>query len=742
MTRRGFAAATGRVATVMGLGLFAGCPGTPAEDAGTSSDVGLDASGADAPALDAGPPDASLLDARSEGGGSFTLEDGTRVSIDDEGTIALFRADDSALTTTHAPALRTFSRSARMTLGMYTVTRRDESTHPLFFSRASAEADGVHARYVDPRGGELVMVVRVGVANERTSISVEPAGTTHDAVVLSFGCDAEASFLGFGEQYDALDHRGERLELFSSEQGIGRVPGRPRSPTNGDRHTTYFPMPYWLDLRGHGVLLDADARMQADLCAAEASRASVEVETRDAFAIEVLHGPSPMRVIEELGDLVGRPARPPAWAFSPWIGIQGGRAAVLAERDRLRAERIPFSALWAQDWSGRREFTPGRFGVDYRWVPDETLYPDLAGMVDELHADGVRFLAYANPFVVTTNLHFTPMAEAGLLIADDTDAPYTFTSVFTMASIPDFSRPETYAYVEGFLRTMTRAEAGGGLGIDGWMADFGEWIPPDARFADGRDGMQAHAGYPRSWHRASREAFDAERPDGDWVMFTRSGWTRSHDTVQIVWVGDQEADFSEHDGLPTVLPAMLSLGLSGIPFVTHDVAGFSGGPSTKELFQRWTELGAFTPIFRTHEGLMRTANWRWSSDAETTTHFRRFARIHELLAPELAALADEAATTSRPMLRALALVFPDDPGSRAVIDEMLLGDTLLVAPVVTEGTTRRSVYLPPGTWFHVWSGERFEGARTIEVDCPIGSPPVFSRDVDRPDLRDPALSTP
>jgi alpha-glucosidase (family GH31 glycosyl hydrolase) len=94
------------------------------------------------------------------------------------------------------------------------------------------------------------------------------------------------------------------------------------------------------------------------------------------------------------------------------------------------------------------------------------------------------------------------------------------------------------------------------------------------------------------------------------------------------------------------------------------------------------------------------------------------------------------------MLRALALVFPEDPGSRSVRDQMLLGDALLVAPVVTEGTTSRSVHLPPGTWFHVWTGERFEGPRTLDVACPIGSPPVFSRGVDRPDLRDPGLATP
>jgi len=725
---RGWLAAIALAATGM-----MGCGPAPVPD-----DAAVEPTDAasDAFALDAGPPDGASLDAPSQGGGSFALSDGTRLEVDGEGAIAIARADGSAVTTlAGAPALRTFTQTARMTLGMYTFTRRDEVTHPLFFERVEETGGEVRARYVDPRGGAMVVAISVGAASERTTLRFEPEGLTSDAVLLPFACDADATFLGFGEQYGAIDQRGEDFELFVSEQGIGRNPALPRGIANGDEHTSYFPMPYWLDLRGFGVLVDAEVRMHADLCASEPDRATVEVESREAFEVHLFHGPEPMEVITQLGDLVGRPARPPSWAFSPWIGIQGGRDSVLAERDRLTAEGVPFSALWAQDWSGRREFTPGRFGVDYRWVPDETLYPDLEGMIDELHADGIRFLAYANPFVVTANLHFDPMAARGLLIDDPMGDPYVFTSVLTMSSIPDFTRDETYAYVEGFLGTMTRPTAMGGLGIDGWMADFGEWIPPDARFADGTDGMARHQGYPRAWHRASRESFERERPDGDWAMFTRSGWTRSHDTVQIVWIGDQEADWSEHDGLPTVLPAMLNLGLSGIPFVTHDVAGFSGGPSTKELFLRWTELGAFTPIMRTHEGLMRTANWRWSSDAETIAHFRRFARIHEALGPELARLADDAATTSRPMLRPLALAYPDDSGSRAITDEMLLGADLLIAPVVEEGVTRTSVYLPPGTWFHVWTGDRFEGPRSIEIDCPLGSPPVFSRDTDRADLR-------
>jgi alpha-glucosidase len=233
----------------------------------------------------------------------------------------------------------------------------------------------------------------------------------------------------------------------------------------------------------------------------------------------------------------------------------------------------------------------------------------------------------------------------------------------------------------------------------------------------------------------NRAAAEAARPDGDWVIFSRSGWTGEQGVAQIVWIGDQEADWTERDGLPTVVPALLNLGLSGVPFVTHDIGGFSGGPRTKELFLRWTELGAFTPVMRTHEGLARVDNWDWDSDAETVAHFRRFARVHAALAPTWARLADEAVSSGMPLLRALGLVFPDDPESRRISDEFLVGDDLLVAPVLLEGATTREVYLPPGVWFDVWTGERYDGGRRLSMPAPIGRPPVFSRSVDRSDLR-------
>jgi alpha-glucosidase len=270
------------------------------------------------------------------------------------------------------------------------------------------------------------------------------------------------------------------------------------------------------------------------------------------------------------------------------------------------------------------------------------------------------------------------------------------------------------------------------------MADFGEWAPLDATYASGADPRAEHNLFPLRWHSAWRALFDELRPDGDYAVFARSGFTGVQAFAQIYWVGDQEADWSPHDGLPTVATAMMSLGFAGIPFVTHDVAGFSGGPSTKELYRRWTELGAFSPILRTHDGNKKDANWSWDDDDETTAHFARMSVIHQRLVPELVALAQESGNTGAPLVRHLVLAYPDDRRSRTTHDEYLLGDKLLVAPVTSEGATSRKVYFPPGSaWFHVFTGARFEGGSESDVDAPIGTPAVFAKDADRTDLRAP-----
>ena len=358
----------------------------------------------------------------------------------------------------------------------------------------------------------------------------------------------------------------------------------------------------------------------------------------------------------------------------------------------MQAANVSVGTLWVQDWTGERENAGGGYGVQYRWNADEELYPDLAGFVADLHAQDLRVVGYVNPFVDQALEHWDEMEAAGMLPLDpETGEVATFIGPRGSMTTADLSNPDTREYIREHLRVAVRD-----IGLDGWMADFAEWLPLDADIAEG-DAAAFHNRYPEVWQSLTRDVMEELRPDGDWLMFARSGWTGVQSQAQVHWVGDQEADWSKTDGLPTVIPALITLGLSGQPFTTHDIAGFSGGPSTKELYLRWTELGAFSPFMRTHDGNEREENHRWDADEETTAHFSRMSRIHEALASERQDWAAEGESTGVPMVRHLLLEFPEDREAWEVHDQYLFGPDLLVAPVLEQGATESfSLYLPEG----------------------------------------------
>lgn len=533
---------------------------------------------------------------------------------------------------------------------------------------------------------------------------------------LRFACTPEARFLGFGEQYEKIDHRGEAFPLWVTEQGIGRDPDHP-GPYAGDPWTSYFPVPFFLDPRGFGLALDTDARVAVDLCKSDPAVYALTVDDGGDALLHLYTGPAVADVLSAFTLRQGRSSDPPAWATAgAWIGVQGGPDKVRGAADRARAAGIPVAAVWVQDWIGRLDLGGGLWDLQYHWTADTTLYPDLPGLIRGLHGEGVRFLGYFNPFVLPTKNQWADAVAKGYIIHQPDGTPYTtLVSVFS-ASMIDLTNPDAVAWFQGFAKTALSD------GMDGWMDDFGEWLPYDAKLAHG-DAPHEHNRYPSEWHKATTDLFD-----GGQVNLTRSGWLGEGKTAQVVWAGDQQADWDPWDGLPTVVPAMISLGLAGVGWVTHDVAGFSGGPSTKELYLRWLELGAFTPILRTHEGLAADKNWRWDSDAETLAAFGRWARVHAVLADTFVKLAAEHAATGMPMVRALALGWPDDPAAVPIADEYTVGSDLLVAPVMTMGATSRMVYFPKGHWVDVWDPMKsVDGPVARMIDAPIGRPPVFSQ---------------
>ena len=207
----------------------------------------------------------------------------------------------------------------------------------------------------------------------------------------------------------------------------------------------------------------------------------------------------------------------------------------------------------------------------------------------------------------------------------------------------------------------------------------------------------------------------------------------------MIWAGDQRTDFEADDGLPTILPIGIGLGIVGISTYGSDIAGYQSATnpdSTKELFFRWTEIGAWSPVMRTHHGTEPKLEWSWQSDADTTAHFQRYAKLHMALVPYLEGLAQVASTTGLSMWRGLMVAFPDDVTSWGVKDEVMLGDGVLLAPVMTMGATSRSVYLPafgamgapltPPRWYPWAGGASIAGGATIEAQAPVTEIPVYA----------------
>ncbi|MBK8412953.1 MAG: hypothetical protein IPL19_33875 [Sandaracinaceae bacterium] len=669
------------------------------------------------------------------------LPNGAQVTVTPDGALRIVAGEHPlfALAAGRGVVAHQFDSMVYQRTGFYTFEETNAVSAPIAqLVGAALDGDDVVVRYrrADREPGTASVRIHGEAGSDSTRVSITVEGVDElDAVGVPVHCDAQASFLGFGAQYNATDQRGEAFPLFVQEQGIGRMGGLFFA---GNAHSTYFPMPYHLDARGFGVVFDTFARVVVDLCQTETDVASFRVDGPGPVEIELLHGPTPGDVVRQLGDRYGRPAAPETWVFEPWIGVQGGQQAVIDEAAALDAAQVPWTALWAQDWVGYQPLATFD-DIKYHWNVDEALYPDLRGLTDMLHADGKRFLGYINPFVEEDREHFEPMDSMGLLIHDAAGDSYLFNSYKGPTTLPDLTNAAAREHVAGFIAAMMSTH-----GMDGWMADFAEWMPTDAVLSNGESALLVeHNRYPLRWQELNHETARGIAGN-DYAIFSRSGWLGSQGTTQIVWIGDQEADFLPGDGLPTVVPALLNLGLSGVPFATHDIAGYSGGPSTMELFMRWTELGAFTSVMRTHEGLNAAANWSWNGGptatpeqaTETIAHFRRFARIHMALVPTFEALAEEAASTSMPVLRHMILEFPDDPAVVGLSDQFMLGSDLLVAPVVTEGAVEREVYFPAGQWHHALrAGEMVQGPGTFTVSAPLGEPPVFSRGAERSDLR-------
>jgi alpha-glucosidase (family GH31 glycosyl hydrolase)/uncharacterized membrane protein len=564
----------------------------------------------------------------------------------------------------------------------------------------------------DPLGRTLTLEAR-SLGPRALRLTVTPGAA---ADVRSVGgailAAPDERFLGFGERFTGVNRRGHIVEVWAEDRVLA-----------GHGPSTYAPLPLLLSSQGHGMLLERFERSRFDLAATQHDRWTWEQDAASA-SILVTYGPSLGELVQRNAEIMGLPPLPPLWAFGVWKTVTGGQAHALDEIRRLRALQIPVSAVYAYDaidTAANLGWPHVNFGG--RWGG---VYADHAAFTAVLHRLGLKALAYFKADFHLDRPGYDEPARLGFLVKRADGHPYVDPR-FPVSWL-DFTNPRAVAW---WGRLWQRAL--GELGYDGGMIDVGEILPPDAYLADGTRGLETHNRYPllyaqHAWQHASRL-----RPDGDFVLFTRSGAVGAQRFQSLQWPGDPQMRWEAPSGLRSLVPAALSFGLSGFPFWHPEVAGYQQVGLTfaeeRELWLRWLQLATWSSTLRDNYGDHPLTPVDFWLDEETITAYRDAARIHNSLVPYLYTYAAEASRTGLPLMRFVPLEVPQDPRAWQEEQSYFLGPLLLVAPVVEPSHTHRRVYLPLGEWVDFWTDELYGGGDEVTVSASLagGRAPVFVR---------------
>jgi alpha-glucosidase len=565
-------------------------------------------------------------------------------------------------------------------------------------------------------------------------LRVETLASGADRIWLRLHAEPDEQVWGGGEQMSFLALRGRRFPMWTSEPGVGRDKSTELTRimdaagnAGGDYWTTNYPQPTFLSSRGpeqwYACHLDAACYSALDFTADDSHE--IEVWSGEA-RFEFYAGSSPADLVGQLSTRFGRQPALPDWAIGGAIvGLKDG-ANSFARLERFIDAGAAVSGLWCEDWAGVRQTSFGRrLFWDWRW--NAARFPDLPARIAEFEARGIRFLAYANPYLANDGALYEEARAGGhLCLRRDSDQVYLVDFGEFDCGVVDFTRAETRDWFAERILGREMLD----LGIAGWMADFGEYLPTDVRLADGSDPMGAHNRWPVLWAEVNAIALASRGKTGDALFFMRAGFSGVQAHCPLLWAGDQSVDFTRHDGIGTVITGALSAGLVGNAYSHSDCGGYTslhGNVRSEELLRRWCELAAFAPVMRSHEGNRPDDNLQYDSSPELLACFARWSRVHAHLAPYVRHLCDEAVASGLPAQRPMFLHYPDDRALWTVQDQYLYGADLLVAPVIEEAAIERGVILP-GTepWRHVWSGSDYP-AGVHRVAAPLDRPPVFYR---------------
>jgi len=598
------------------------------------------------------------------------------------------------------------------------------------------------AHYYDPRGDDLATLKPVARATAREGDWIVLEGGTR--IQLSECEIASCAILDI----DATRHpRAVQVSLALPRDTVEPIYGtgdaalranlagtvremslRVDTMSDSSLNETHVPVPLALwPRRGAGLFVADDRPGAFDLGASdpETVRATFTLPARGTYRVYLYTAADPLALVRTYVALTAKPAVPPRWAFAPqqWRNVHQNTGEITDDMTEMRTRRIPGSVMWIDN--------PWQTAYN-NFVIDEQRFAGIDAAIASLTANGYKVLFWSTPYVGKSPLSAADRTEgiaADYFVTNENGMPFDWPWQNGPGLLVDFTREGAIAWWRQRIdRVVSR-------GADGFKLDFGEELVPDLGgnivqflLAEG-DNSTHHNRYSQGYH----EAYLGALPLGDGFLITRTGAWGEQAFNTSIWPGDLDSDFGEHGvlsggktavgGLPSAISRGLSLSVSGYPFYGSDIGGFKGFPTTEALI-RWSQYAALGTIMQLGGGGKSHNPWDTTLfTAGSELIYKRYADLHMQLNPLLWTLALRAGGDGTPITRPARFVY-----DCACDDAMfLLGNDILVAPVITAGATTRTVTLPPGQWVDRNTGIRVSGGTAMTVPAPLDTLPMWHR---------------
>ena len=483
---------------------------------------------------------------------------------------------------------------------------------------------------------------------------------------------------GLGERFTAFVKNGQSVDMWNEDGG-----------TSSEQ--AYKNVPFYLSSAGYGVLVAHPERASFEIGSEVVSRAQFSVRGEE-LEYYVIGGADPKDVLRTYTRLAGRPALPPPWSFGLWLTTSFtttyDEATVNRFIDGMRERKVPlhvfhFDCFWMKEFQW----------CDFQW--DSQQFPDPPAILRRLKDKGLRICVWINPYIAQKSALFDEGMQRGYLVRTPDGGVWQWDRWQAGMGLVDFTNPDAVHWFQAQLRRLLDA------GVDGFKTDFGERIPVSVAWHDGSDPERMHNYYSYLYNRAAFDVLEEARGKGKAVVFARSA-TAGGQKFPVHWGGDCSATY---ESMAESLRGGLSLGLSGFGFWSHDIGGFEK-TATPDLYRRWAAFGLLSSHSRLHGNESYRVPWLFGE--ESTDVLRFFVQLKCRLMPYLYAAATEAAREGIPVMRAMLLEFPADPGCAYLDRQYMLGPSVLVAPIFGDDG-RVTYYLPPGRWTNLVSGAPVDG---------------------------------